>query len=57
MTSYLCKLVGVSSSGYYNYFSSKSEWLRSKRNDKDIEIKNVILEAVNFKNRKKVLDK
>lgn len=57
MTSYLCKLVGVSCSGYYNYFSLKSECLRSKRNGNDIEIKNVILEAFNFKNRKKVLDK
>lgn len=53
MTSYLCALVGVSRSGYYNYFSSKSECLRSKRNDKDLEIKNVILAAFNFKNRKK----
>lgn len=53
MISYLCTLTGVSRSGYYNYFSAKSECLRSKRNDNDLEVKDIILKAFNFKKRKK----
>jgi len=53
MISYLCKLSGVSRSGYYNYFSLKSQTSREKRDIKDEEIKEIILKAYNFKNRKK----
>lgn len=53
MISYLCKSVGVSRSGYYNYFSFKSQKSRKKRNNKDEKIKEIILNAYNFKRRKK----
>ena len=53
MISYLCKSVGVSRSGYYNYFSLKSQKSRKKRNNKDEKIKEIILNAYNFKRRKK----
>ena len=36
MISYLCKVAGVSRSGYYKYFSSESKDLRKSREDKDI---------------------
>lgn len=53
MLSYLCKATGVSRSGYYNYFSSKSQDLREKRNRKDELLRNNILKAYKFKRRKK----
>ena len=39
MISYLCKVAGVSRSGYYKYFSSESKDLRKSREDKDIRAK------------------
>jgi putative transposase len=51
--SYLCKLSNVSRSGYYNYFSLKSQTSREKRDIEDEKIKENILKAYNFKNRKK----
>nr|WP_246451817.1 IS3 family transposase [Alkalicella caledoniensis] len=53
MLSYLCKATGVSRSGYYNYFSSKSQDLREKLNRKDELLRNNILKAYKFKRRKK----
>ena len=56
MISYLCKVAGVSRSGYYKYFSSESKDLRNSREDKDILSKENVLKAINFKGRKKVQD-
>lgn len=53
MISYLCKTAGISRSGYYNYFSSKSLRGRKKRNNKDEIARDIILKAYNFKGRKK----
>jgi transposase InsO family protein len=53
MVKYLCEIAGVSRSGYYNYFSEKSIKTREKRELKDLELKEIILKAYNFKNRKK----
>jgi len=49
----LCKISGVSRSGYYNYFSSKSQKAREKRDMKDALVRDIILNAFNFKRRKK----
>ncbi|GCD10853.1 transposase [Clostridium tagluense] len=51
--SYLCKLVGVSRSGYYNYFSLKSQQSRNLNDDQDKTVRDHILNAYNFKGRKK----
>lgn len=51
--SYLCNLLKVSRSGYYNYFCSKSSATRNNQELKDLESYNNILAAFNFKNRKK----
>ena len=51
--SYLCKLAGVSRSGYYNYFSLKSISTRNKQETNDLESYKNILAAFKFKNRKK----
>lgn len=53
MISYLCEFVGVSRSGYYNYFSLKSQESRAKRDCKDDAVRDIILKAFNFKRRKK----
>ena len=53
MVSYLCKLAGVSRSGYYNYFSVKSQEQRKRNDEKDEIVKEIILKAFNFKGRKK----
>lgn len=53
MVNYLCKIAEVSRSGYYNYFSSKSHNSRSQRNNKDELLRDNILKAYNFKDRKK----
>jgi putative transposase len=53
MVSYLCKESGVSRSGYYNYFSAHSQENRKQREDKDKEIKDIILNAFHFKGCKK----
>jgi putative transposase len=49
----LCKLVGVSRSGYYNYFSSKSQKARVQHEKQDFKVKDIIMKAYNFKGRKK----
>ena len=53
MISYLCKIAGVSRSGYYNYFASKSQYLKKQRNTQDENVREIILKAYNFKGRKK----
>jgi len=53
MLSTLCKMAGVSNSGYYNYFSARSECLRDQRDYEDEAVRDVILEAYNYKGRKK----
>lgn len=49
----MCKLAGVSRSGYYNYFSSKSLSKRNNQESKDLESYKNILAAYKFKNRNK----
>lgn len=53
MLSYLCDISGVSRSGYYNYFLSKSKEMREKREKQDEEARDLILKAYNYKGRKK----
>ncbi|WP_157450878.1 IS3 family transposase [Clostridium sp. ATCC 25772] len=53
MISHLCEISEVSRSGYYNYFSCKSQDYRSVRDKKDELIRDNILKAYNFKGRKK----
>ena len=53
MVSYLCDVAGVSRSGYYNYFSEKSQQRRDLKEAKDEEVREIILKAFNFKRRKK----
>ena len=51
MTTYLCKCIGVSKSGYYNYL--KNEDKRIERDNKDQKDFDLILKAYKFKQRKK----
>ncbi len=51
--SYLCEVAGVSRSGYYNYFSEKSQKRRNKKEATDEKVKEIILKAFHFKRRKK----
>ncbi|MBN1066380.1 IS3 family transposase [Clostridium botulinum] len=53
MISYMCKISGVSRSGYYKYFSSTTMEKRQSNEVRDLESKENILKAYNFKNRKK----
>jgi putative transposase len=53
MVSYLCKIAGVSRSGYYNYFSKASQDRRQTREKKDEELKEMVLKARNFNKRYK----
>jgi putative transposase len=53
MVSFLCNICGVSRSGYYNYFSLKSQERRKAREEQDKLLKKNILKAFNFKKRKK----
>ena len=53
MVKYLCQIAGVSRSGYYQYFSAKSQEQRKRKNEKDEIVKEIILKAFNFKGRKK----
>jgi len=53
MVSYLCKIADVSRSGYYNYFSVKSQEQRKRKDEKDEVLKEIIIKAYRFKNRKK----
>ena len=53
MVTYLCKITGVSRSGYYNYFSIESQNSRDQKNKQDELLRVNILKAYNFKGRKK----
>ena len=53
MLSYLCKLMGVSRSGFYNYFGGKSVQNRAYQNEADEMVKANILKAYHFRGRKK----
>jgi transposase InsO family protein len=53
MLSYMCKISGVSRSGYYRYFSSIIVKSRESNEVRDLEIKENILKAYYFKRRKK----
>jgi len=53
MVSFLCDICGVSRSGYYNYFSIRSQERRKTWEEQDKLLKRNILMAFNFKNRKK----
>ena len=49
----MCNISGVSRSGYYKYFSSTAVKKRNANEVRDLESKENILKAYNFKNRKK----
>ena len=49
----MCKISGVSRSGYYKYFSADTIKIRESNEVRDLESKENILKAYNFKNRKK----
>jgi putative transposase len=51
MVKYLCQIAGVSRSGYYQYFSAKSQEQRKRKNEKDEIAKKIILKAFHFKGR------
>jgi putative transposase len=53
MVSYLCTLASVSRSGYYNYFSLKSQEHRKQRDKQDELVKDNVLKALRFKRRNK----
>ncbi|MBU3177919.1 hypothetical protein KPL47_16435 [Clostridium estertheticum] len=53
MLTHLCKITGVSRSGYYNYFSTKALSRRRQRDRLDEAVGEIVLNAYNFKNRKK----
>lgn len=48
---HLCDVASVSRSGYYRYLKTKS--LRIKRDNNDLKVRDIILEASNFKGYKK----
>mgnify|MGYP003397547200 FL=1 len=53
MVSYLCELMGVSRSGYYNYFDEQSAQNRASQDVADEVVKEIILKAYHFRRRKK----
>ena len=53
MLSYLCNISGVSRSGYYKHFSNVTVQKRKSNEVRDLESRENILKAYNFKNRKK----
>lgn len=53
MVSYLCKVSGVSRQGYYTYFSAKQVERRKVQEIKDQSLRDLIMQAYKFKNRKK----
>lgn len=50
MVSHLCKVAGVSRSGYYNYFSVSSQEQRKQKSNRDEILKETILKALRFRN-------
>lgn len=53
MVGYLCDIMEVSRSGYYNYFSEKSVKKRVAKAKADEIVKEIILKACRFRGRKK----
>ena len=53
MVSYLCEVMDVSRSGYYNYFTEKSAQNRATTEQADEVVKEIILKAYHFRGRKK----
>lgn len=53
MVSYLCDIMDVSRSGYYNYFNEKSAQKRATQNEADEVVGEIILKAYLFRGRKK----
>ena len=53
MVSYLCEIMGVSRSGYYNHFEEKSVQKRRAQEQADEVVKDIILKAYHFRGRKK----
>jgi putative transposase len=53
MVKYLCEIAGVSRSGYYNYFSPQAKDMRKQKEQNDEKVKEIILKAFHFRNRKK----
>lgn len=51
MVSHLCEVAEVSRSGYYNYLSSAD--VRNVREQKDLELKELILKTFNHRGYKK----
>ena len=49
----MCNLLEISRSGYYAYFSESRKQKRNNKNLKDEELRDNILKAYKFKNRKK----
>ncbi|MFV8828168.1 IS3 family transposase [Alkalihalobacterium sp. APHAB7] len=50
---YLCEVSGISRSGFYNYFHPTSEKRRKKREEKDKQLRNIVMKAYKFRSRKK----
>ena len=53
MTSYLCQAAGVSRQGYYSYFSAEQLVRRKNQEKQDEFLRDWVLKAYQFKNRKK----
>ncbi|WP_016995413.1 IS3 family transposase [Lysinibacillus boronitolerans] len=53
LVSYLCDVMGISRSGYYNYFLEKSAQKRVEQEQADEVVKEIILKAYHFRGRKK----
>lgn len=53
MVSYLCEIMGVSRSSYYNYFTEKSVQKCIVQGQVDEIVRNIILKAYRFQGRKK----
>lgn len=53
MVSYLCEMTGVSRSGYYNFYSKQASEQRKQKEKKDEAVRDIVLKAFKFKNRKK----
>lgn len=53
MVRYLCEVMEVSCSGYYNYFMEKSVQKRVAKEEMDEVLKEIILKAYHFRGRKK----
>lgn len=51
MIKHLCIVAGVSRFGFYNYLKNKN--VISKQEEKDLEAKEIILKAYNFRGYKK----